>query len=104
MLESSSQHFARHLLDIEQHKTHHHDESFRFAEMDFAMMDFDFGSSQDITGEEHACDSHFHGVKLVALPFSALAVEIIPAIHERSDMSTSVRSAFFPPLYRPPIV
>lgn len=99
MLESSSQHFARHLLDIDQHRVHHHNESPRFAE-----MDFDFGSSQDITDEEHACDSHFHGVKLVALPFSALAVEVIPAIHEQSDISTSVRSAFPPPLYRPPIV
>jgi len=99
VLESSSQHFARHLSDIDRHGVHHHSYNPGFAE-----MDFDFGSSQDIEDEEHACDSHFHGINLVALPFSTLVVEIIPSIHERSDLATSVRSAFPPPLYRPPIV
>jgi len=104
VLESSSQHFARHLSGMDHHGVHHHRENPGFTEIDFAMMDFDIGSSQDIEDEEHACDSHFHGIKLVALPFSALAVEIIPSTHERSDLATSVRSAFPPPLYRPPIV
>ena len=109
VFESSFQHFARHLSDIDQHGAHHHGESSSFAEVglsdtDFAMMDFDFGSAQDIEDEEHACDNHFHGINLVALPFSALTVEIIPSIHERSDLTTSVRSEFLSPLYRPPIV
>jgi hypothetical protein len=104
VLESPSQHFARHLSDIDQHGSHHHAENLDIETMDFAMMDFDFGSSQDVVDEEHGCDNHFHGIKLVALPFSTLAVEIIPTIHERSDLSTSVRSVFPPPRYRPPIV
>ena len=94
VLEPLSQHFSQHLSDIDHHAAHGDG-------LDFGVLDF--SHADDFSDEDHHCDSHFHGINLVALPYSALTLDIIPSTHKWSDLAVSVRATFPPPHYRPPI-
>ena len=95
--ESVPLHFSGHLSAPDSlHGHHHHGDKDHFITAEQL--------TSDLIDEEHSCAEHFHGIKLVALPFSsAIALETAALTHMRSELATHVRSAFPPPRFRPPI-